>query len=92
MLQKRFNAGAHSAGAAPAMSTQTILDWLGGCLALVGAFLMASRTSYSGWAYPLYFASSLILLTFNLKARNGGQAFMQFGFLATNVLGIFRWL
>jgi hypothetical protein len=33
-----------------------------------------------------------MLLAFNLKARNLGQAFMQFGFLATNILGILRWL
>jgi hypothetical protein len=92
MLQKRFLAMAHPTDAIPAMPIQTMLDWLGGGIALVGAFLMASRTTYSGWAYPLYFVSSAMLLAFNLKARNLGQAFMQFGFLATNILGILRWL
>jgi hypothetical protein len=92
MLQKRFPAMAHPTDVISAMQIQTMLDWLGGAIALIGAFLMASRTSYSCWAYPLYFVSSVMLLVFNLKARNHGQAFMQFGFLATNILGIFRWL
>lgn len=69
-----------------------LLEWVGTIAGIAGAGLMASRTSVSGWAYPVWLVSSLSLSAFALLGGFYGLLLLQGVFSFINLLGIYRWL
>ena len=68
------------------------VEMLSAGLGLLGAFLLATKSSYAGLAFVAWFVSNLGWLIFG--ARNAHWFFFaqQIGFTITSVLGIWTWL
>jgi len=68
------------------------LGWLGALLGLAGSFLIALNNQYSGLAFFVYLFSSFAWILHSIKTGNTSQLLMQIGFVASSLLGIYRWL
>lgn len=70
----------------------SLLKWLGTALQLGGAIIVALHLSWSGWAFPVMLAGSLLWTALAATAREWSLAAMNAGFALINILGIARWL
>lgn len=69
-----------------------MLEWSGAALGLGGAALLAAHHRYSGWGFLAFLFSNLCWIGFALLTGAYGLLVMQLGFMATSVLGFFRWV
>lgn len=67
-----------------------VVEWIGSCLGLVGAFLLATNSRVSRWGWGAFFVSNLLLVVFAAGINRWGLLTMQVGFLGTSILGIWR--
>ncbi|MCP4121406.1 MAG: hypothetical protein GY751_06595 [Bacteroidetes bacterium] len=68
------------------------VEWAGSITGLIGAAVLSTNTSLSGWGFVLFLISNLFLIFYAFQNRANGLLTMQLGFTATSVLGITRWL
>ena len=74
------------------MSGLVALEWVGAVFGLAGSLLIAIRIKHSKHAWWLYAISNIALLVFALVNAHLGLATRYAGFLATTVLGLYRYL
>lgn len=74
------------------MDVVSVLEWVGSISGTIGALLMASKTSVSGWAYPLWILSSVALIGFAVLSHHAGILLQQTTFTAINLLGLWNWM
>ena len=67
-------------------------EWLGGVLSACAAFLMASRTVYSPFAWLFWFVGNLILIVTSYLSQQYGVLTLNAVFTVTNTIGIYRWI
>jgi drug/metabolite transporter (DMT)-like permease len=68
------------------------LDWIGCIFGVAGAFLLATRTRYSGWGFVLFLVSNLAWGWYGVLTKTESMIIMQVAFTATSLLGIWRWV
>lgn len=69
-----------------------IVEWVGSVLGLIGAALLATNSSVSGYGFVAFLASNFCWMYFGYKTRALGLVTMQAGFTLTSFIGIARWL
>lgn len=67
-----------------------MLKWLGSITGILGALMLASNTSISGYGYILFTISSFILV-FVFKS-DLPMLLQQSLFLTINTIGLFQWI
>jgi hypothetical protein len=67
------------------------LEWMGSITGLIGAFLLATHTRFSGWGFIAFLVSNFAWIGFALLQGISSILLMQAGFTATSLLGIYRW-
>lgn len=73
-------------------TTLTQLEWAGSASGLLGAFLLATNTAISGYGFVAFLFSNLCWIAVGRGRAMHGLTTMQLGFMATTLLGIWRWL
>lgn len=63
-----------------------------GILGANGALLVALNVPWSGYAFPLFLASSLLWSWVGWRRRDPDLCGMNLVFTACNLLGVYRWL
>lgn len=72
--------------------TIKVIQWTGTATAIIGAMMVSSNTAISGYGYVPFLTSSICWVAASLATRDRAQLVMQFGFMAINAVGIYRWL
>jgi len=67
-----------------------VYEWTGSIMGLVGAFLLATHTSYSRYAWYLYLVGNVAIILFALRIEAYGLLTQQFGLMALNFFGLYR--
>ena len=70
------------------MMTTQQLEWTGSALGLLGAFLVATHSTWADYGFIVYVISNAFLIAFALKKKLFGILTMQVGFTVSSVLGI----
>jgi hypothetical protein len=68
------------------------LKWFGTVTGIVGAAILALNIPISGWGWVLFALSSVCWTAAGLIMREWSLALLQGGFLAVDLVGIWRWL
>ena len=68
------------------------IKWTATGAGILGALLVASNVSISGWGFVLFLVSSLAWTGIGLQMREPSLAALNVTFTAINVLGVVRWL
>ena len=68
------------------------IKWFGTVTGLVGAAILALNIPISGWGWVLFALSSVSWTAAALMMREWSLAMLQGGFLAVDLVGIWRWL
>jgi hypothetical protein len=68
------------------------LEWSGAITGVIGAGLLATNTSMSGFGFIAFLISNLFWIAFAITKRSYGLLSMQVLFTATSLLGVYRWL
>ena len=69
-----------------------MLKWSGTITGIAGAALLAFNIPISGWGWVLFAVSALAWPTAGLVMRENSLVMLQGGFLAVDLIGIYRWL
>lgn len=69
-----------------------LLQWIGCLTGILGSLLLAWRSRWSGWGFAVYILSNACWLSFGLLTETFGMVMMQLVFMATSVLGVWKWL
>ncbi len=69
-----------------------MLKWSGTITGLAGAALLALNIPISGWGWVLFAVSALAWTIAGLVMREYSLVMLQGGFLAVDLIGIYRWL
>ena len=69
-----------------------VLEHVGSVMGVLGAVLLASNTKFSRFGWVGFMVSSVALTGFAYMIEAWSLLAMQFCFLATNGLGMYRWL
>jgi len=70
----------------------TGLKWVGTATGLVGALVLALNLPISGWGWVLFAVSSSAWTAAGLMMREPSLVLLQGGFLAVDLIGVWRWL
>ena len=73
-------------------SATRAMEWAGAAMAITGATLLATNTSFSGWGWIAFLGSNLAWIFYSLATGQRGLFTQQVLFTATSLLGIARWL
>jgi hypothetical protein len=71
-------------------TTLHVLDWVGGALGLLGAYLLAFRMSASRYGWVAFFAANLAYIAMAHQLGVTGLLLQQVGFLGSSAIGIYR--
>jgi hypothetical protein len=63
-------------------------EWAGSLLGLLGAALLATHSSLADWGFVAFLFSNFCFIAFAMKRKFRGLLAMQVGFTATSILGI----
>ena len=77
---------------APSSRSLDIAGWAGFAFGAPGAFFLALNVSWSGWGWPAFLGSNLAWIWYAWRHRMWHQLLQQMVFLATTLIGIWRWL
>jgi len=66
------------------------LEWTGCTLGLLGAFLLATNTSFSRYGWIAFLLANFAVIGFANGIRARGLLVQQLGFMATSILGLCR--
>lgn len=69
-----------------------VIEWTGSLLGLLGAFLLATNSTISGFGFIAFLLSNVCWIACAIHRKVGALFVMQMGFMATSILGIMRWL
>ena len=72
--------------------TLTVLKWTGTVTGVGGALILALNLPLSGWGWVLFAISALAWTVAGMVMREHSLVLLQGGFLAVDLLGIYRWL
>jgi hypothetical protein len=67
------------------------MEWTGCTFGLLGAFLLATNTRFSGWGFVAFLVSNAAWIGFAAALGAGGLLMQQAGFTFTSLLGLYRW-
>ena len=73
-------------------SLQDLLEWFSTALCVAGAVLLALKLPSSGWAFVLYLVATVVFTTIFVREKRWSLALLNFVFVLSNLLGIYRWL
>jgi hypothetical protein len=76
----------------PAAPLLSALKWFGTITGIVGAGILALNLPISGWGWILFALSSASWTVAGLVMREWSLTLLQGGFLAVDLVGIWRWL
>jgi nicotinamide riboside transporter PnuC len=68
-----------------------VLEWAASLSGLVGAILLALNVQISRWGWVLFLFSNVLFIAFAVQTGLHGILLMQLGFMATSLLGIYRY-
>ncbi len=68
------------------------LGWFGSIAGILGAAIVASNISISGWGWVVFLISSISWLIVGFKRKDWALFYINLAFTATNTLGIIRYL
>jgi nicotinamide riboside transporter PnuC len=71
---------------------ENISQWSGCITGIIGSCLLALNNEASGFGFVLFLASNLCWIKFAMLVRAPGMVVTQIAFMATSMLGIYRWL
>lgn len=69
-----------------------VFEWVGCYTGLMGAALLAFNFRYSGFGWIFFLISNFAWVGFALMTETTGLEFQHYGFMATSLLGMYRWL
>lgn len=73
------------------MDTTWLLQWIGCLFGVLGSFLLATNSRYSGYGFVAFLASNAAWVVFGWMTGAPGLVWMQAAFTVTSLLGIYRW-
>lgn len=68
----------------------TVLEWVGCLVGLLGAFLLATNTSFSRYGWIAFLIANLAMIGLAILIGRWGLLVQQLGFTATSLLGLYR--
>ncbi len=68
-----------------------LLEWGGALFGIMGALLLAAKSSYSGWGFVAFLMSNILWMAYGFLKRAPGLTAMQMAFMITSFLGIINW-
>ena len=68
----------------------TMLEWSGSLLGLVGAFLLATNSRVSRYGWIAFLAANVFMICFAVAIHAYGLLAQQIGFTGTSLLGLYR--
>jgi hypothetical protein len=68
------------------------LKWFGTITGLIGALILALNLPFSGWGWVLFGTSSFAWTIAGIMMREPSLTLLQGGFLAVDLVGVWRWL
>lgn len=71
---------------------ESILEWSGSILGILGALLLALNVRISGWGFLLFLGSNVCWIAFAIDRELSGLLFMQLVFTVTSLVGCWKWL
>jgi len=71
---------------------ESFLEWAGSLLGISGALLLALNLRISGWGWALFLVSNFCWIAFALERELMGLLSMQLVFMATSLIGCWKWL
>lgn len=69
-----------------------LIEILSSLLGMVGAYLLASRNRYAGWAFVAWLISNVGWIAFGAGNQHWFFILQQIVFTVTSVIGIWHWL
>jgi FtsH-binding integral membrane protein len=67
-----------------------VLEWAGCALGLIGAFVLATNTSFSRYGWIAFLLANFAVIGFARGIRANGLLVQQLGFMATSLIGLYR--
>ena len=68
------------------------IEWLACAGGIIGSFLVASNTQYSGFGFIPFLIGALAYIYVAIKIKNEKLFLLNVVFASANIVGIFRWL
>ena len=68
----------------------SVLEWAGCALGLLGAFVLATNTSFSRYGWVSFLLANFAVIGFARGIRANGLMVQQIGFMGTSLLGLYR--
>lgn len=69
-----------------------MLEWIAAISGVLGAILVASNCRFSGYGFLLFLVSSVTWSMCAYASKQDALLINQLGFVAINLLGVYRWL
>lgn len=69
-----------------------LLGWAGCVTGLTGATLLALRWRHSAWGWVFFLISNVCWIAYAYVAETSHIEIQHLGFMATSLLGVYRWL
>jgi len=74
------------------MTTAVMAEWVGCWTGLAGATLLALNCRYSSYGWIFFLVSNISWIIFAVLVDINSIGIQHIGFMATSLLGIYRWL
>jgi len=74
------------------IDAQTVMQWTGCVLGVVGSFVLARNDARSGWGFVAYLASNGGWLAYGVAAELYALIVQNLVFTAISGFGVWRWL
>lgn len=68
------------------------IQWAGCALGVLGSFLLATNSRFSGYGFLAFLGSNAMWITYGLMVAAPALIVMQAAFTLTSLLGVYRWL
>ena len=68
------------------------IQWAGCALGVLGSFLLATNSRFSGYGFIAFLCSNAMWITYGVMAAAPALIVMQAAFTLTSLLGVYRWL
>lgn len=74
------------------MPKNKVLEWLGAIFGVAGNILLAVNLPESKWAFVIFVASNVCLITYAIRAKAWGLCSMYIMYNLITFIGIYRWI
>ena len=68
------------------------VEWFGATAGVIGALMLASNTTWSGYGWLAFLASNIAWFAYAAMQGVKSMLLMQLVFATTSLIGIYRWL